>query len=184
MRLSILTIVNALSMAISTAAFPTSVAVKPNECSGVVRGIVANPAISRVQYKQDALVSAYLMVQWVDPSDNSTHRKDLGPYKAIDTEEEFTLVDEGIPDGATVEPSCLIVKFSSYVSGIGGGVYLLLITPFFITIFAGYSDDNVFQVNKSVSTGATFRQTGTAFKGWFTYIGPYEFDNGMWRTIQ
>ncbi|KAJ7458286.1 hypothetical protein B0H11DRAFT_2061574 [Mycena galericulata] len=107
--------------------------------------------ISRVRYRQDAAVSAQLVVQWIDPKDKRRHKENFGHCKPIATQDEFTLVDAGIPDGA-------MVKFSSYVSAIGD-----------------YENDRWFKVKKSVSEGASFRQTGTAFKGWFEYVGLYDF---------
>ncbi|KAJ7108300.1 hypothetical protein C8R44DRAFT_803932 [Mycena epipterygia] len=106
-------------------------------------------SIAWVQYVQHAAVLAYLVVRWIDPNDGSTKSKELGPYSAVGTQQEFNLVDEGIPEGASV-------KFSSYVVGIGE-----------------YENDLWFTVDNSGSQGATFRQTGTAFKGWFQYMGLY-----------
>ncbi|KAJ7757807.1 hypothetical protein DFH07DRAFT_819358 [Mycena maculata] len=102
-------------------------------------------AIAHVKYIQNAAVSAYLLARWIDPSDGSSHNKDLGPWKAIATQEEFNLVDEGIPEGSSV-------RFASNVAGVGE-----------------YTSDLVFKVDSSASQGATFTQTGTAFKGFFTF---------------
>lgn len=55
--------------------------------------------ISAVRFVQAAAVSAYIKVNWID--DTEQH-KDLGPWKSIDTEEEFVLTDEGVPNGVTV----------------------------------------------------------------------------------
>ncbi|KAJ6579220.1 hypothetical protein DFH09DRAFT_1147819 [Mycena vulgaris] len=106
-------------------------------------------SITRVKYVQDMAMLAYLVVRWIDPNDGSTKGKGLGPYKAVGTQQEFNLVDEGIPDGASV-------RFSSYVAGIGE-----------------YENDRWFTIDSSCSQGVTFRQTGTAFKGWFQCIGLY-----------
>ncbi|KAJ6505493.1 hypothetical protein C8R45DRAFT_549939 [Mycena sanguinolenta] len=70
-------------------------------------------AVARVKYIQNAAVSAYLLARWTDPSDSGTHSKDLGPWKTIGTQEEFNLVDEGIPEGSSVQ-------FASNVAGVGG----------------------------------------------------------------
>ncbi|KAJ7018401.1 hypothetical protein C8F04DRAFT_1151712 [Mycena alexandri] len=69
-------------------------------------------SIARVKFAQDAAVLAYLVAHWIDPTDSSIKMKELGPYKAVGTRQEFNLVDEGLPDGATV-------RFSSYVVGVG-----------------------------------------------------------------
>ncbi|KAJ7272307.1 hypothetical protein C8J57DRAFT_1318288, partial [Mycena rebaudengoi] len=106
-------------------------------------------SIVRVKYVQDMAVLAYPVVRWVDPNDGSTKWKGLGPYKAVGTQQEFNLVDEKIPDGASVQ-------FSSYVVGIGE-----------------YEHDRWFTIDSSCSQGVTFRQSGTAFKGWFQYICLY-----------
>ncbi|KAJ7731970.1 hypothetical protein B0H16DRAFT_1582330 [Mycena metata] len=106
-------------------------------------------SIARVQYVQQAAVLGYPVIRWIDPNDGSTKRKDLGAYQAVGTQQEFNLVDEGIPDGASV-------KFSSYVAGIGE-----------------YEIDPWFTFDSLASQGATFKQTGTAFKGWFQYMGLY-----------
>ncbi|KAJ7895145.1 hypothetical protein B0H14DRAFT_659446 [Mycena olivaceomarginata] len=106
-------------------------------------------SIARVKYAQDAAVLGYLVARWTDPTDGSIKMKELGPYKAVGTRQEFNLVDEGLPDGATV-------RFSSYVAGVGE-----------------YENELWFKISGSESHGATFRQTGTAFKGWFQYTGLY-----------
>ncbi|KAJ7034114.1 hypothetical protein C8F04DRAFT_1103126 [Mycena alexandri] len=106
-------------------------------------------SIARVKFAQDAAVLAYLVAHWIDPTDSSIKMKELGPYKAVGTRQEFNLVDEGLPDGATV-------RFSSYVVGVGE-----------------YENDLWFKIDGSESHGAIFRQTGTAFKGWFQYTGIY-----------
>ncbi|KAJ7458285.1 hypothetical protein B0H11DRAFT_2061561 [Mycena galericulata] len=124
------------------------------------RGTIKAGSIARVQYCQDAAVSAYLFVDWIDPEDESRHTKHFLPYKPVGTRKEFRLVDEGIPDGS-------MVRFSSYVAAVGE-----------------YQDNNWFKLDKSGSTGATFRQTGTAFKGWFEYIGSYSFHMGASWNIQ
>ncbi|KAJ7651879.1 hypothetical protein B0H17DRAFT_1101893 [Mycena rosella] len=107
-------------------------------------------AIAHVKYIQNAAVSAYLLARWIDPSDGSSHSKDLGPWKAIATQEEFNLVDEGIPEGSSV-------RFASNVAGVGE-----------------YTSDFVFKADSSASQGATFTQTGTAFKGFFTFEDFYD----------
>jgi hypothetical protein len=58
-----------------------------------------------VKYIQNAAVSAYLLTRWVDSSNSIIHSKDLDPWKAIATQEEFNFVYEGIPDHeASVNP--------------------------------------------------------------------------------
>jgi hypothetical protein len=57
-----------------------------------------------VKYIQNAAVSAYLITRWIDPRDGITRSKDLGPWKAIATQEEFILADEEIPEGSSVNP--------------------------------------------------------------------------------
>ncbi|KAJ6505447.1 hypothetical protein C8R45DRAFT_923724 [Mycena sanguinolenta] len=104
-----------------------------------------------VKYIQNAAVSAYLLARWTDPSDRSTHTKDLGLWKPIVTQEEFTLVDKGIPEGLSVKP-LFTVRFTSNIAGVGE-----------------YTSDLMFKVDRSASQGATFTQTGTAFKGFFTF---------------
>ncbi|KIM74493.1 hypothetical protein PILCRDRAFT_14392 [Piloderma croceum F 1598] len=75
-------------------------------------GAAGGPSkISDVRFKQDAAVSAYIIVYWLG-SDGKQHSKDLGPWKAINTEEQFILKDKDVPDGT-------LVNFSSYVSGVG-----------------------------------------------------------------
>jgi len=106
-------------------------------------------AISHVKYIQNAAVSAYLLIRWTHPNDGIPRSKDLGPWKAIATREEFKLVEEGIPDGSSVQ-------FASYVAGVGE-----------------YTSDLVFKVDSSAFQGATFTQTGTAFKGFFTFEDLY-----------
>lgn len=59
-------------------------------------------SIARVQYVQHAAVLGYLVVRWIDPNDGSTKGLELGPYKAVSTQQEFNLVEEGIPEGASV----------------------------------------------------------------------------------
>ncbi|KAJ6503855.1 hypothetical protein C8R45DRAFT_973923 [Mycena sanguinolenta] len=123
--------------------------------TGLYRPFIADDnlqvhAIARVKYIQNAAVSAYLLTRWTDPSDGSNHSKDLGPWKAIGTQEEFNLVDEGIPEGSSVQ-------FASYVAGVGE-----------------YTSELVFKVDSSASQGATFTQTGTAFKGFFTFEDLYD----------
>ncbi|KAJ6564592.1 hypothetical protein B0H19DRAFT_80758 [Mycena capillaripes] len=106
-------------------------------------------SIARVRYVQDAAVLAYLVIRWIDPNDGSTKRETLGQYKPVGTQQEYNLAGEGIPDGASV-------RLSSYVAGVGE-----------------YENDRWFTVDSSASQGVTFRQTGTAFKGWFQYTGLY-----------
>ncbi|KAF7354310.1 hypothetical protein MVEN_01119400 [Mycena venus] len=123
--------------------------------TGLYRPFIAHDnlqvhAIARVKYIQNAAVSAYLLTRWTHPSDGRIHSKDLGPWKAIGTQEEFNLVDEGIPEGSSVQ-------FASNVAGVGE-----------------YTSDLVFKVDYSASQGATFTQTGTAFKGFFTFEDLYD----------
>ncbi|KAJ7681048.1 hypothetical protein DFH06DRAFT_1164912 [Mycena polygramma] len=116
---------------------------------------VANPAASQygsiacVRYVQDAAVLAYPIVRWIDPNDGCTKNKALGSYSPVGIQEEFNLMEEGIPDGTSA-------TLSSYVAGVGE-----------------YTSDRWFKVDSSGSQGAMFRQTGTAFKGWFQYMGLY-----------
>ncbi|KAJ7839221.1 hypothetical protein B0H14DRAFT_1075136 [Mycena olivaceomarginata] len=91
-------------------------------------------SIARVKYAQDAAVLGYLVARWIDLTDGSIKMKELGPYKAVGTRQEFNLVDEGLPDGATV-------RFSSYVAGVGE-----------------YENELWFKISGSESHGATFRQ--------------------------
>ncbi|KAJ7918312.1 hypothetical protein B0H13DRAFT_1993269 [Mycena leptocephala] len=111
--------------------------------TGLYRPFIAHDnvqagAIARVKYVQNAAVSAYLLARWIDPSDGCSHSKDLGSWKAIATQEEFNLVDEGIPEGSSV-------RFASNVAGVG----------------------------------VMFRQTGTAFKGFFTLEELYDVQRGF-----
>ncbi|KAJ6558793.1 hypothetical protein DFH09DRAFT_1365035 [Mycena vulgaris] len=134
-------------------------------------------AIARVQYIQDAAVSAYLIARWTDSSDGSSHSKDLGPWQSIGGQEELRLVDAGIPDGASVQ-------FASYVAGVGGARPLPSPPRWadnIATCIQEYNNDRVFTVNSSVAKGAMFRQTGTAFKGWFTYEDLYDVPASFFR---
>ncbi|KAF8191086.1 hypothetical protein K438DRAFT_1831198 [Mycena galopus ATCC 62051] len=106
-------------------------------------------SISLVKYVQDAAVLANLVARWIDPTDGSMKMKEIGPYKAVGTRQEFNLMNEGLPNGASV-------RLSSYVVGVGE-----------------YEDALWFRIDSSESNGAIFRQTGTAFKGWFQYTGLY-----------
>jgi hypothetical protein len=58
-------------------------------------------AISDVKFRQDAAVSAYLKVYWINDN-GKTESKDLGPWKPINTEEQFNLLNEGVPNGVMV----------------------------------------------------------------------------------
>ncbi|KIM74492.1 hypothetical protein PILCRDRAFT_92560 [Piloderma croceum F 1598] len=90
--------------------------------------------IAGVKYCQDAAVSAYIIVKWL--GDNGKQfSKDLGPWKPINTEGQFVLIDEGIPDGAWV-------NFSSYVSAVGE-----------------YTYDTWFEHDKNAGKGTEFRQS-------------------------
>ncbi|KAJ7669868.1 hypothetical protein DFH06DRAFT_1179346 [Mycena polygramma] len=106
-------------------------------------------SIARVRYVQDAAVMAYPIVRWIDPNDGCTKNKALSSLSGVNTQAEFNLVEEGIPDGTTA-------TLSSYVAGVGE-----------------YTSDRWFKVDSSGCQGAMFRQTGTAFKGWFQYMGLY-----------
>jgi hypothetical protein len=59
-------------------------------------------SIARVKCAQDAAVLGYLVTRWIDLTESSIKMKELGPYKVVGTRQEFNLVDEGLPDGATV----------------------------------------------------------------------------------
>lgn len=61
--------------------------------------------INAVKFRQDAAVSAYITVHWIDDTEKS---KDLGPWKSINQEETFNLVDEGVPDGSMVRARSLL----------------------------------------------------------------------------
>ncbi|KAJ7171458.1 hypothetical protein C8R46DRAFT_1262971 [Mycena filopes] len=112
-------------------------------------------SISHVKFRQDAAVSAYLIVKWLNPDDATPGSKELGPWKAINTEERFSLQDEGVPNG-------VLCHFASYVSAVGE-----------------YENDHWFKVDYSAGKGADMRQTGTAFKGWFEYTGLYNSFVGL-----
>ncbi|KAJ7642075.1 hypothetical protein FB45DRAFT_1000484 [Roridomyces roridus] len=105
--------------------------------------------ISRIKFVQDAAVMACPVAHWMDPHDRTIRTKELGSYKPVSTRSEYSLADEGLPDG-------VLVRFSSYVAGIGE-----------------YESTLWFKIRHSESCGANFRQTGTAFKGWINYTGLY-----------
>jgi hypothetical protein len=65
--------------------------------------------IAGVRYRQDAAVSAYIIVKWLG-DDGKQYSKDLGPWKPINTEEQFVLKDEGVPEGVWVR-GCLPYLF-------------------------------------------------------------------------
>ncbi|KAJ6476656.1 hypothetical protein C8R47DRAFT_1323494 [Mycena vitilis] len=106
-------------------------------------------SIARVRYVQDAAVMAYPIIRWIDPNDGFTKNKALGSLNGVNTQADFNLVDEGVPNGTSA-------TLSSYVAGVGE-----------------YPSDRWFKVDSSSSQGVTFRQTGSAFKGWFQYMGLY-----------
>lgn len=56
--------------------------------------------ISGLRFRKDVAVSACIIVKWLVGS--KEHSKDLGPWKAINQEEQFILKDNGIPDGVLV----------------------------------------------------------------------------------
>ncbi|KAJ7089964.1 hypothetical protein C8R44DRAFT_892146 [Mycena epipterygia] len=151
MHFSMYSLATLLSVAVSATALPSWLGIKPGSYHTVDHQNFAAEAISHVKFRQDAAVSAYIIAKWLDPKDVKPGQKDLGPWKAIDTEETFSLKDEGIPDGA-------LIHFASYVSAVGE-----------------YENDHWFKVDYSAGKGADFRQTGTAFKGWFDYTGLFDF---------
>ncbi|KAJ7669911.1 hypothetical protein DFH06DRAFT_1320946 [Mycena polygramma] len=84
---------------------------------GLYRRDIANAnsqakVIARITYLQKAAVSAYPIARWTHPDEGTVHTKHLGSWKAIGMQEEFNLIDEGIPEGSTVQ-------FASYVAGVG-----------------------------------------------------------------
>ncbi|KAJ7171457.1 hypothetical protein C8R46DRAFT_1217019 [Mycena filopes] len=146
MHFSMYSLATLLSVAVSAAAMPAHAAINQVPFAG--------EHISHVRFRQDAAVSAYILAKWLNPNDASAGHKDLGPWKAINTEETFSLQDEGIPEG-------VLVHFNSYVSAVGE-----------------YENDHWFIVDYSAGKGAAFRQTGTAFKGWFEFTGFFDFFQG------
>ncbi|KAJ7089957.1 hypothetical protein C8R44DRAFT_751209 [Mycena epipterygia] len=167
MHFSMYSLATLLSVAVSATALPGWLGIKPDHT--VDHQNFAAEAISHVKFRQDAAVSAYIIAKWLDPNDAKAGQKDLGPWKAIDTEETFSLKDEGIPDGVLVNICSVVVArlltdrfskihFASYVSAVGE-----------------YENDHWFKVDYLAGKGADFRQTGTAFKGWFDYTGLFDF---------
>ncbi|KAF5309538.1 hypothetical protein D9619_012316 [Psilocybe cf. subviscida] len=130
-------------------------------------------AIKCVKFRQNAAVSAYIKATWkMGPtsqiSDIETSKPQteaggesemdevrsvkLGKFKPIATEETFELANYGIPNGAQV-------RFTSHVWGVGE-----------------YSseEDQWFIHDATATKGADFRQSGTAFKGWFNHTGKFD----------
>ncbi|KAJ7183774.1 hypothetical protein C8R46DRAFT_1027426 [Mycena filopes] len=141
-----------ISVAVSAAALPAC-----SEAAQVNLGAVdqknflnlqSDGKISDVHFQQNAMVSAYLIVNWFTFCQHSSWQsKDLGHWLSQGQGATFNLQQEGIPEGSKV-------NFASYDSAVGK-----------------YPNDYGFEVVYSANTRANFKQTGTAFKGWFEYIG-------------
>ncbi|KAJ7082135.1 hypothetical protein C8R44DRAFT_905022 [Mycena epipterygia] len=194
MRLSMYTLATLLSVAVSATAIPAWLGIKPDPTidhqnfavrimpklgfkdTYVPRQCAQGEAISHVKFRQDAAVSAYIIAKWLDPKDVSPGHKDLGPWKPIDTEEIFNLKDEGIPDGVLVKICSVVVGKAADRSCFPDPLrFICLRRRGGIISHPEYENDHWFKVDYSSGKGADFRQTGTAFKGWFDYTGLFDF---------
>ncbi|KAJ7778049.1 hypothetical protein DFH07DRAFT_1036567 [Mycena maculata] len=206
MHFSMYSLATLLSVAVSATAFPAWLGIKPGrpphvygttdsfssqaavgrqgriiklgfKDTYVPRQCAQTQAISHVKFRQDAAVSAYIIAKWLDPNDvaNAGH-KDLGPWKAFNTEETFSLKDEGIPDGVLVNICSIVVGQAADRSCFPDPLrFICLRRRGGIISHPEYEDDHWFKVDYSAGKGADFRQTGTAFKGWFDYTGLFNF---------
>ncbi|KAJ7166737.1 hypothetical protein C8R46DRAFT_1271674 [Mycena filopes] len=167
MHLSLYSIATLLSAAISTAlpAFlaggqgtitsPAAGLIPENYCepflpsspSALTERNLRPIPISDVRFHQDAAVSARLIVNWINPSDMSRGWMWLGGWLAIGVDKSFNLQEAGVRNGS-------IVNFSSCVAAVGE-----------------YESDEWFTLEHSAHLRAAFEQTGTAFMGWFEYLG-------------
>ncbi|KAJ7315821.1 hypothetical protein DFH08DRAFT_820392 [Mycena albidolilacea] len=176
MHFSMYSFATLLSVAVSATAFPARLAVESVVDPNVAHEKFAPEDISRVKFRQDAAVSAYLIAKWINPQDNKEVSKDLGPWKDVGTEETFSLKDEGIPDGVLVNICSIVAGKAADRSGFLDPLrFICLCHRGGIISHLEYGNDHRFKVNYAAGKGADFRQTGTPFKGWFDYTGLFDF---------
>ncbi|KAJ6563072.1 hypothetical protein DFH09DRAFT_1082562 [Mycena vulgaris] len=179
MHLSVLPLVSLFSAIISAAAFPTTKWLSVAESVPLIRPLTLHPgpslghaaklkvkitifadivaddrpqadSISRVKFVQDARVSAHrLVAHRTDPKDNSSHSKDLVEWMAIGTQKKCTLADEGM----------------------GNRKY------YFSFLFRSVRGGRIREQPLVRLTVLALRRKGTAFNGWFVYMGLYDVNS-------